>query len=262
MFILKRAALVTPSSVFFNKGGTTAASCLYQIQHRMKSDGKSDGVYGYESSTNVWEDKSYRSLKKERGHTGWPILIAANTTQPMWQEYHWGDTSTIPRDGYGCPATFPPEVSTQILHTYRLPPQFYPFLKKLADDTPELAPYMHKLINGMFTNHDYEEMFYKFAKPLKIYRKLIPKPFRTLEEQGKEDEVSYESAWLSFRQRVAAEFNVAINLREYVLGMFFGVYFAYLWLDMQRQYRLDMRLYYTEAPEHKIKWVVPRGDLI
>lgn len=228
---------------------------------RFKSTDHS-GVYGHEPSNNPWEDTSHHALKKDLGHTGWPILIASNTTQPMWQAYAWGEHSVIPRDGYGCPATFPPEVTTKIHHTFRLPPQFYPFLKKLGDDTPALKPYMDRLISGKFTNNDYEEMFYKFAKPLTIYRRLIPKPFRTVEEQAKEAEVSWESAWLSYRQSVAAEFNVLINMREYLLGMLIGVYVGYLWLQMQRQYRADMRLYYHEAPEHKVKWVVPRGDLI
>merc|ERR1719313_2542819 len=67
------------------------------------------------------------------------------------------------RDEYGVPAVIPPEVSTLIRHTYYVPPQFYPWLKKLGDDTPELKPYMDKLINGEMTFTDYEEMFYKFA---------------------------------------------------------------------------------------------------
>merc|ERR1719387_3085649 len=43
----------------------------------------------------------------------------------------------MPRDEYGVPAVIPPE--------------FYPWLKKLGDDTPELKPYMDKLINGEMT---------------------------------------------------------------------------------------------------------------
>lgn len=27
------------------------------------------------------------------------------------------------------------------------------------------------------------------------------------------------------------------------------------------RYRIDMKLFYLEAPEHKINWVKPRGDL-
>ncbi|UKJ88648.2 hypothetical protein MACJ_001892 [Theileria orientalis] len=238
------------------------SSCKNILGVRYKASKKEVGVFGYESSTNPWEDKSYRSLKKERGHTGWPIMIAVNSTQPMWQSYVSQDQTVIPRDGYGCLATFPPEVSTRILHTFRLPPQFYPFLKKLGDDTPSLKPYMDKLIMGLFTNHDYEEMFYKFAKPLKIYRKLIPKPYRTVEEQSKEAEVSWESSWLTYRQKVVAEYNMGAYLREYILGMLISFYFAYLWADMHTQYRIDMKLFYHEAPEHKINWVQPRGDLM
>ncbi|CDR96329.1 hypothetical protein, conserved [Babesia bigemina] len=244
------------------KGRAVQYGCrVVAAQRRHRHDGNA-GVYEYEPSKNPWEDNSYHALKKDIGHTGWPILVATNTTQPMWQSYTWGEHSVIPRDGYGCPGTFPPEVSTKIRHTFRLPPQFYPFLKKLADDTPELKPYMYRLIEGKFTNDDYEEMFYKFAKPLKIYRKLIPKPYRTAEEQAREPEVSWESAWLSYRQRVAAEYNMAINMREYLMGMLIAVFGANLWLQMHKQYRADMRLYYHEAPEHKVNWVVPRGDLI
>ncbi|EDO07661.2 putative integral membrane protein [Babesia bovis T2Bo] len=233
----------------------------YTLQCRHKH-GDSHGVYEFEPSKNPWEDNSYHALKKDVGNTGWPILVATNTTQPMWQSYTWGEHSVIPRDGYGCPGTFPPEVSTKIKHTFRLPPQFYPFLKKLGDDTPELKPYMDRLISGKFTNQDYEEMFYKFAKPLKIYRKLIPKPFRTAEEQANEARVSWESAWVTYRQKMAGEYNVVICIREYITGLLVAFYAAYLWTKMHRQYRADMRLFYHDAPEHKIKWVVPRGDLI
>jgi hypothetical protein len=34
-----------------------------------------------------------------------------------------------------------------------------------------------------------QEMFYQFAKPLKIYRPRIPMPYRTAEECAKVDEV-------------------------------------------------------------------------
>ena len=47
----------------------------------------------------------------------------------------------------------------------------------LGDDTPELKPYTDKLMNGEMTFDDYEEMFYAFAKPLKIHRPLIPIPY-------------------------------------------------------------------------------------
>ncbi|GFE52757.1 chromosome complete related protein [Babesia ovis] len=233
---------------------------VWTAQRRFKHV-SSHGVYESEPSKNPWEDTSYHALKKDVGNTGWPILVATNTTQPMWQSYTWGEHSVIPRDGYGCPGTFPPEVSTKITHTFRLPPQFYPFLKKLGDDTPALKPYMDRLITGKFTNQDYEEMFYKFAKPLKIYRKLIPKPFRTAEEQAREAEVSWESAWLSYRQQVAAEYNVAIGMREYLMGMLVALYGAYLWMKMHRQYRADMRLFYHEAPEHKVNHQTANGPL-
>lgn len=102
------------------------------------------------------------------------------------------------------PAHIPPEVSTKIRHVYYIPPQFFPFMKKLGDDTPALKPYTDKLIRGEFTLQDYEEMFYKFAKPAKIYRKQIPLPYRTPEEVARQEEVAWEGAWLSYRQRVLA----------------------------------------------------------
>lgn len=131
----------------------------------------------------------------------------------------------IPRDEFGVPAHIPPEVcesprlttalfvspfsATQIRHTYYVPPQYFPFLKKLGDDTPELKPYtdkvtrlvllpictpydvavLYQLIMGDMTYDDYEEMFYKFAKPLKIYRHRIPLPYRTVDEIKQEDYV-------------------------------------------------------------------------
>ena len=64
----------------------------------------------------------------------------------------------MPRDEFGVPATIPPEISTRIRHTYYIPPQYYPFLKKLGDDTPELKPWMDKLMNGEMTFDDYEEL--------------------------------------------------------------------------------------------------------
>ena len=45
----------------------------------------------------------------------------------------------------------------------QVPPQYYPFLKKLGDDTPELKPFMDKLINGEMTYDDYEHMSRKSA---------------------------------------------------------------------------------------------------
>ncbi|EKX73190.1 conserved hypothetical protein [Theileria equi strain WA] len=260
--MLQIGTKVIKRTLFINPAASKLLSRTPWNHHsmRFKQDFKF-GAYEFEQPENPWEDRSYRNIKISRA-TGWPLLLAPNSTHPMWQPHLSDDNTVMPRDGYGCLASFPPEVSTRITHTYRLPPQFYPFLKRLGDDTPELKPYMDKLMTGSFTNHDYEEMFYKFAKPLKIYRKLIPKPYRTVEEQGKEDEVTWESSWLSYRQKVAADYNMSAEMRQFLIGMLIGIYFAYLWLQMHKQYRLDMRLYYHEAPEHKYFWVKPRGDLV
>lgn len=85
---------------------------------------------------------------------------------------------------------------------YYVPPQYFPFLKKLGDETPSLMPFMEKLINGQFTRLDYEEMFYSFAKPLRVFRRQMIMPYRTVEEMTKSPEVDWEGAWLSYRQRV------------------------------------------------------------
>merc|ERR1712183_1033751 len=113
----------------------------------------------------------------------------------------------------------PPELSTQIRHTYYIPPQYYPFLKKLGDDTPELKPYTDKLMNGEMTYDDYEEMFYAFAKPLRIHRPRIPMPYRSAAEVAKSPEVDWESAWLSFRQRVYGDYTSRHYFRDLFVGM-------------------------------------------
>lgn len=200
-------------------------------------------------------------LYRRLGGLGYPMMYIVTYDKPSWQPLWEEEYEVMPRDEFGVPASIPPEVSTTIKHVYYPPPQFYPFFKKLGDDTPELKSYMHKLIQGKLTFDDYEEMFYKFAKPLKIYRKQIAMPYRSPEEQLKTDEVNWESAWLSYRQRVLGDFNVHMYLREYILGCLIGIYFMWLWVDAHKQYRLDMKLFYLEAPEHKLNWVKPRGDL-
>lgn len=201
-------------------------------------------------------------LSRKLGGYGYPMMFIVTYDKPSWQPFWEEECEVLPRDEFGVPATIPPEVSTKIKHTYFVPPQFYTFLKKLGDDTEELKPYMMKLIKGEFTYDDYQEMFYKFAKPLKIYRQQIPVPYRTAEEVAREEEMKWQSAWFSYRQKVLAEYNAVIYLREFLLYMTVGIYFAYLWFDMLKQYRLDMKLFYLEAPEHKINWVKPRGDLV
>ncbi|KAF4696719.1 hypothetical protein FOZ60_015620 [Perkinsus olseni] len=167
----------------------------------------------------------------------------------------------IPRDEFGVPAHIPPELSTQIRHTYYVPPQYFPFLKKLGDDTPELKPYTDKLIMGDMTYDDYEEMFYKFAKPLKIYRHRIPLPYRTADEIKQEDYVAWCGKWYSFRQRVQGDYYARHYFRDWLIGLFIGCYLGHIAVVQHRQYRVDMKLFYLEAPEHKINWVKPRGDL-
>ncbi|XP_022587148.2 uncharacterized protein LOC34620306 [Cyclospora cayetanensis] len=215
---------------------------------------------GMNNTTNV--PVGGENLYRRVGGPGYPMLFDVKYDRPTWQPLWEDEHEVIPRDGYGVPAHIPPEISTQIKHVFHVPPQFYPFLKKLGDDTPELKPYMEKLIKGELTFSDYEDMFYKFAKPAKIYRRQIPTPYRTPEEIAREQEVAWEGAWLSYRQRVLADYQSAMYLREYLFGAIVGVFFGYLWLDQHRQYRIDMKLFYLEAPENKINWVKPRGDLV
>mmetsp|Transcript_13764 Transcript_13764/g.20279 ORF Transcript_13764/g.20279 Transcript_13764/m.20279 type:complete len:249 (+) Transcript_13764:3-749(+) len=204
----------------------------------------------------------YSPARLHAGNTpGWPVLYQIAYDKPGWNTDLELEYEVMPRDAFGVPAHIPPEVSTTIRHTYYVPPQYYPFLKKLGDDTPELKPYMDKLINGEMTFDDYEEMFYAFAKPLKISRKHIPMPYRTEAEIKNEAVVAWEGAWLSFRQRVMGDYISQHNLRDFIVGMALGLYVAWVFIQQHRQYRIDMKLFYIEAPEHKINWIVPRGDL-
>jgi len=205
----------------------------------------------------------HQSPSRKHGvvNPGWPVMFHISYDKPGWDPEMELEYDVMPRDEFGVPAHIPPEVSTTIRHTYYIPPQYYPFLKKLGDDTPQLKPYMDKLMNGEMTFADYEEMFYQFAKPLKIYRPRIPMPYRSEAEIAKQDEVAWEGAWLSFRQRVHGDYMTRHYLRDFIAGMGLGLYFAWLYIQGHRQYRIDMKLFYLEAPEHKINWVVPRGDL-
>merc|ERR1719359_1964844 len=192
---------------------------------------------------------------------GWPVMYHISYDKPGWDPEMELEYEVMPRDEFGVPAHIPPELSTMIKHTYYVPPQYYPFLKKLGDDTPELKPFMDKLINGEMTYDDYEHMFYHFAKPLTIYRSMIPVPYRTAEEVKHEDEVDWESAWMSFRQRVLGDFLGRNASRDFFFAPTVGAFFGVLYIQRCKQYRKDMKLFYLAAPEHKINWVKPRGDL-
>lgn len=203
-----------------------------------------------------------QGLYRRVGGPGYPMMYSFNYDKPTWQPLWEDENEVMPRDEFGVPALVPPEVSTNIKHVYHLPPHFYPFIKKLGHDTPALQPYTNLLINGQLTFDKYEEMFYKFVQPLKIYRKLIPMPYRTAMEMSHEEEMQWESAWMSFRSKVYYDYFSQMKLREYIAGIVFGLFGAWVWMDNMRQYRIDMKLFYLEAPEHKINWVKPRGDLI
>merc|ERR1719240_991917 len=98
---------------------------------------------------------------------GIPMTYVVQWPHGYQEPWKYLEYEVMPRDEFGVPAHVPPELSTAIKHTYYLPPQYYPFLKKLGDDTPELKPFTDKLINGEMTFEEYEHMFYTFAKPLR-----------------------------------------------------------------------------------------------
>jgi len=210
-------------------------------------------------------------LTQQRGCAFWPFAWPKLPGTPTFYHTTWDrdfdpyveedNNPEIPRNEYGVPAHIPPEIGQSIKHTFHVPPQYYPFLKKLGDDTPDLKPYTDMLINGEMTYEKYEEMFYKFAKPLKIYRSRIPQPYRTDAEIAQQDSVAWEGAWYSFRQRIMADYYTQFRFRDHLVGALIGVWLAGIMVDQHRQYRVDMKLYYLEAPEHKINWVKPRGDL-
>jgi len=120
---------------------------------------------------------------------------------------------------------------------------------------------MDKLIKGELTQEEYEDMFYMFAKPLKIYRSEIPHSHRTPEEISSEDYVKWESAWHAYRQRLRGDLHTRYYMRNLLIGALIGIYIADVYVKKHIQHRIDMKLFYLEAPEHKINWVKPRGDL-
>ena len=198
----------------------------------------------------------------DTGPYRWPQMIVASWDKEGFDPMaDVNDFEEIPRDGFGVPAHIPPEIAVQIRHTFSVPPQYFPFLKKLGDDTPQLKPYMDKLVNGQLTQEEYEDMFYLFAKPLKVYRSEIPQPLRTEQEIQAEQYVDWESAWLSYRQRLRGDLHTRYYVRNLLLGAALGIFAASIYVGKHAQRRVDMKLFYLEAPEHKINWVKPRGDL-
>ncbi|CAK0894615.1 unnamed protein product, partial [Prorocentrum cordatum] len=97
-------------------------------------------------------------LRNTAVNPGWPVMYAIIYDKPGWDPELELEYDVMPRDEFGVPAHIPQELSTTIRHTYYIPPQYYPFLQKLGHDTPELKPYMDKLMNGEMTFDDYEEL--------------------------------------------------------------------------------------------------------
>lgn len=193
-------------------------------------------------------------------HPNYVYLFGVTCDKPLYGERYL-EWEIMPRDEFGIPAHIPPDISTLITHTYYVPPQYYPFLKRIGDETPELKPWCDKMIKGQLSFADYEEMFYKNAKPLKVYRNRIPLPYRSEAEVAKSAEVYWEGKWLSYRQRVAAEYRTRQLFRDFLVATLVGLFWTQIWMSQVAIYNDDMRLFYLEAPEHKINWVVPRGDL-
>lgn len=191
---------------------------------------------------------------------GYPGMFYIVTDRPFYMDriLEW---EIVPRDEYGVPAHIPPDLSTTIQHAYYLPPDYYPFLKKLGDDDSAIKPFCDKIINGQLTFADYEEMFYKSAKPIKIYRNRIPMPYRTEEEIKKTEEVVWEGKWLSFQQRVRSEYLTRYCFRDFMIALMLGLFTCQIWMSHVAVHAEDMKLFYLFAPENKINWVLPRGDL-
>lgn len=201
---------------------------------------------------------AFRSQLNRR--PGVPNFFMIQADKPFYPERIY-EFEIMPRDDFGVPAHIPPDLSTIIQHTYYLPPQYYPFLKKLGDESPEIKPWMDKLINGQLTFGEYEEMFYRSSKPLKVFRNRIPMPYRTEAECAANAETEWESKWHSFRQRVFSEYCTRYVFRDYWTAVLIGLFATQIWMSTMYVYTVDMKLFYLEAPEHKINWVVPRGDL-
>ncbi|CAD7957226.1 unnamed protein product [Amoebophrya sp. A120] len=204
----------------------------------------------------VFYDKFIASFHRP----GMPSTFKVTADRP-WYPRRILEWEVMPRDEFGVPAHIPPDVSTTIAHTYHVPPEYFPFLKKLGEETPSMKPWMEKLIKGKMTFPDYEEMFYSHAKPLRVHRSKLALPYRTEEEVAKSKEIDWESKWMSFRQRVRGEYYTRYYFREWFLGMLIALWIVQMVGTQVAFYCEDMRLFYLEAPEHKINWVVPRGDL-
>ena len=211
----------------------------------------------------MWDGQQYaRVTSSDTGPYRWPQMIVATWDKEGFDPMADTDNfEEIPRDGFGVPAHIPPEIAVQIRHTFAVPPQYFPFLKKLGEDTPSLKPFLDSLIKGELTYEQYEEMFYQFAKPLKVYRSEVPQPMRTEAEIKAESFVDWESAWLSYRQRLRGDLHTRYYVRNLLLGAALGLFCANIYVEKHIQHRVDMKLFYLEAPEHKINWVKPRGDL-
>jgi len=167
----------------------------------------------------------------------------------------------IPRDAFGVPAHIPPDLSTNILHTYAVPPEYYPALKRFGDENPSHKVWFDKLIHGELSYLEYEEMFYRASKPLKTNRKRIPLGFRTAEEETRHEEVNWDGVMRSFQQRAWGEYLTYYVATDLLFSIIFGLWVSQLWVSQVIYYREDMKLFYVEAPEHKIWWLNPRGDL-
>jgi hypothetical protein len=211
----------------------------------------------------MWDGQQYPHVtSSDTGPYRWPQMIVGSydphTFDPMADIE---DHTQIPRDGFGVPAHIPPEIALQIKHTFQVPPIYFPWIKKLGEDTAELKPYCDKLIKGELTFEEYEDMFYSFAKPLKVHRSEIPQPYRTAEEVKLEDFGKWNAAWEAYRQRLRGDLHTKYYLRNLALGGIFGLFVASIYVAKHKQHRVDMKLFYLQAPEHKINWVKPRGDL-
>ena len=93
-------------------------------------------LYATATEYSVESNYDYLTIHGTRYHasTGAPLNIFMSVGETVG----WYTDGSVVRGGFtlcAVPAHIPPELSTSIRHTYYVPPQYYPFLKKLGHDS-------------------------------------------------------------------------------------------------------------------------------
>merc|ERR1719224_316889 len=82
-------------------------------------------------------------------------------------------------------------------------------------------------------------------------------PYRTAEEVAMTPKVDWESAWLSYRERVLGDYNGRKSSRDFFGAMAVAACLTYVYVQKQRMYRTDMKLFYLTAPDGALGWSGP-----